>query len=73
MGQLQFHKGRNETIDYIQAMLEQLYPLAKRQGCDVPAYLIEMACIEAGDMTRKVICGPSTSSDLTQKKGDRSA
>jgi hypothetical protein len=44
-------KAREETLQYIQEMLEQLGAMARAEECDMLAYLIEMACIEASDMT----------------------
>lgn len=52
MGQRPYQSGRNETIEYIQAMLGQLHALARTQGGEMLAYLIEMALIEATDVAR---------------------
>ena len=48
------NKKRSETLDYIQAMLAQLRSMAETEDCDVLAYMIEMAYIEAGDIARGV-------------------
>lgn len=70
MGQMKDQIGRNETIDYIRAMLEQLYPMAKTQGCEMLAYLIEMACIESSDMA---YVAASAASDATHDKRNSAA
>lgn len=41
---------RSETVGYIQALLGQLRTMAEKEKCDMLAYLIEMAYIEAGDV-----------------------
>jgi hypothetical protein len=43
---------RVETLDYAQSMLAQLRTMAKNEGCDMLAYLIEMAYVEASDILR---------------------
>lgn len=43
---------RNSTLDYLQSMLGQLKAMADNEGCDMLAYLIEMAHIEARDIMR---------------------
>ena len=43
-------KWRSEQLDYIQAMLEQLRAMAQAEKCDMLAYLIEMAYLEANDI-----------------------
>jgi hypothetical protein len=40
---------RAETLDYIQSMLGQLRTMAQSERCDMLAYLIEMAYLEAGE------------------------
>ena len=45
-------KKRNETLDYIQSMLAQLRSMADAERCDMLAYLIEMAYLEASDILR---------------------
>ena len=45
-------KKRAETLDYIQSMLGQLRNMAEAERCDVLAYLIEMAYLEASDVLR---------------------
>ncbi len=41
---------RNETLEYIQSMLGQLRLMAQAERCDMLAYLIEMAYLEATDV-----------------------
>ncbi len=43
---------RTETLDYMQAMLGQLRTMAEAERCDMLAYLIEMAYVEASDIIR---------------------
>ena len=43
---------RTDTLDYVQSMLAQLRTMAEAEQCDMLAYLIEMAYIEAGDIIR---------------------
>jgi len=43
---------RKATLEYIQAMLAQLRGMAELERCDVLAYLIDMACVEASDPAR---------------------
>ncbi len=43
---------RVETLDYIQSMLGQIRTMAKNENCDMLAYLIEMAYVEASDVLR---------------------
>lgn len=38
-----------ETLDYIQSMLAQLRKMAEAERCDLLAYLIEMAYLEASN------------------------
>lgn len=45
-------RKRNETLDYIQSMLAQLRTMAQAERCDMLAYLIEMAYLEASDILR---------------------
>lgn len=45
-------KRRTETLDYMQAMLGQLRTMAEAERCDMLAYLIEMAYVEASDIIR---------------------
>ena len=45
-------KKRHETLDYIQSMLAQLRTMAEAERCDMLAYLIEMAYLEASDVLR---------------------
>ena len=43
---------RTEQLDYLQSMLGQLRTMAQAERCDMLAYLIEMAYIEASDIIR---------------------
>lgn len=45
-------KTHSETLDYIRSMLGQLRIMAEAEHCDMLAYLIEMAVIEASDIAR---------------------
>jgi hypothetical protein len=38
--------GREATADYLATMLEELVPLAQRNGLPVVAYLLDMALVE---------------------------
>lgn len=64
---------RGETVEYIQAMLVQLNGLARAEGCDMLAYLIEIACIEASDLALSLRRLEDGASPLPQKKGNGSA
>jgi hypothetical protein len=48
----QHTRKRIDTLDYVHAMLGQLRTMAESERCDMLAYLIEMACIEASDVIR---------------------
>jgi hypothetical protein len=45
-------RRRTETLDYLQSMLGQLRTMAAAERCDMLAYLIEMAYVEASDIIR---------------------
>ena len=45
-------RKRTDTLDYIQSMLGQLRNMAEAERCDMLAYLIEMAYVEANDIVR---------------------
>jgi hypothetical protein len=45
-------RKRIETLDYMQSMLGQLRVMAENERCDMLAYLIEMAFLEAGEIAR---------------------
>jgi hypothetical protein len=45
-------RKRIETLDYMQSMLGQLRVMAENERCDMLAYLIEMAFLEAGEVAR---------------------
>lgn len=46
------NRKRAETLDYVQSMLGQLRVMAENERCDMLAYLIEMAFLEAGEVAR---------------------
>ncbi|MBX3567218.1 MAG: hypothetical protein KF914_04125 [Rhizobiaceae bacterium] len=50
--QTTYGRRRTETLDYLQSMLGQLRTMAQAERCDMLAYLIEMAYLEAGDIIR---------------------
>lgn len=45
-------RKRTDTLDYMQSMLGQLRNMAEAERCDMLAYLIEMAYVEASDIIR---------------------
>jgi hypothetical protein len=47
-----YARRRTETLDYMQSMLGQLRTMAEAERCDMLAYLIEMAYVEASDIIR---------------------
>jgi hypothetical protein len=47
-----FTTRRTDSLDYIQSMLGQLRTMAEAERCDMLAYLIEMAYVEASDIVR---------------------
>jgi len=61
-------KKRAETLDYIQAMLGELRGMAQSERCDMLAYLIGMAYLEASDVMRG-----ERQSRVAEQKRDRSA
>ena len=42
----------SDVLDYLQSMLGQLRHMADEEGCDMIAYLIEMAYLETNDTIR---------------------
>lgn len=42
----------HETLEYIQSMVDELAHMAKRERCEVIAYLLELASIEASEILR---------------------
>lgn len=52
MRQLAEKARRTDNLDYIQSMLGQLRQMAEVERCDMLAYLVEMAYIEASDIIR---------------------
>lgn len=47
-----FTTRRTASLDYLQSMLGQLRTMAEAERCDMLAYLIEMAYVEASDIVR---------------------
>ncbi|MEO9338970.1 hypothetical protein ABFT80_16255 [Mesorhizobium sp. SB112] len=47
-----YARRRTDTLDYMQSMLGQLRTMAEAERCDMLAYLIEMAYVEASDIIR---------------------
>ena len=45
-------KRRTDTLEYVQQMLGELRAMAEAERCDMLAYLIEMAYVEASDIIR---------------------
>ena len=45
-------RSEPKSLDYIQSMLGQLRSMAEAERCDMLAYLIEMAYLEASDIIR---------------------
>lgn len=45
-------RTRGESLEYLQSMLGQLRIMAEAERCDMLAYLIEMAYVEASDIIR---------------------
>lgn len=68
MGQEPQRKKHEETIDYIQHMLGQLRAMAKSEQCEMLAYLIEMAYVEAGDLLSGA--HPVKGLELSHQKGN---
>lgn len=52
MRQLAENSRRTHKLDYIQSMLGQLRQMAEAERCDMLAYLVEMAYVEASDIIR---------------------
>ncbi|MCT7375677.1 hypothetical protein [Chelativorans salis] len=52
MVRISYGRQRNETLDYVQAMLGQLSVMARGERCDMLTYLIEMAYVEVSDILR---------------------
>ena len=52
MSRQEIIRRRTETLDFMQSMLGQLRTMAEAERCDMLAYLIEMAYIEASDIIR---------------------
>ena len=61
-------RKRADSLDYIQSMLAQLRTMAEAEQCDMLAYLIEMAYIEASDIIRG-----QRPSRVNGEQGDRAA
>jgi hypothetical protein len=45
-------RKRHDALNYIQSMLGRLRNMAEAERCDMLAYLIEMAYLEASDIVR---------------------
>ena len=52
MSRQEITRRRTETLDFMQSMLGQLRTMAEAERCDMLAYLIEMAYVEASDIIR---------------------
>ena len=52
MSRQEIIRRRTETLDFMQSMLGQLCTMAEAERCDMLAYLIEMAYVEASDIIR---------------------
>ena len=52
MSRQEIIRRRTETLDFMQSMLGQLRTMAEAERCDMLAYLIEMAYVEASDIIR---------------------
>ena len=52
MSRQEIIRRRTETLDFMQSMLGQLRTMAEAERCDMLAYLIEMAYVEASDIVR---------------------
>jgi hypothetical protein len=61
-------ESRIETLEYVKSMLGQLRGMAEAEECDMLAYLIEMAHLEASDILR----GQSASA-LDRKQRDQTS
>ena len=61
-------KRHTDTLDYLQQMLGELRAMAEAERCDMLAYLIEMAYIEASDIIRG-----QRPSRVNGEQGDRAA
>lgn len=46
----QLDRSGTDTLEYIRSMLGQLRTMAEAERCDMLAYLVEMAYIEANDI-----------------------
>jgi hypothetical protein len=46
------------VADYIAAIAAELHKLARENGLDVVAYLLDMACLEAGTTARTIRTAP---------------
>lgn len=58
-----------DTLEYIQSMVDELAGMAKRERCEVIAYLLELASIEASEILRASEAG-STGSDSGYDEGN---
>lgn len=46
-----------ENIAFIRQMLAELHQMAERENAEMLRYLIEMACVEAGDLQSRIDSG----------------
>lgn len=59
-----------DTLDYLHAMLAELRELAEAGQHQMLAYLIDMACIEAGDLIRVKRVSAGKKSGVGKKERD---
>ena len=52
MSRQEIIRRRTETLDFMRSMLGQLRTMAEAERCDMLAYLVEMAYVEASDIIR---------------------
>jgi hypothetical protein len=45
-------QARQETLEYIESMLQQLSMMARAEHLDMIVYFVEMACVECSDALR---------------------
>lgn len=49
---IEANERREETLNYIESMLQQLNVMARAEHLDMLVYFIEMACVECADALR---------------------
>ncbi|GAA3076541.1 hypothetical protein GCM10010520_24480 [Rhizobium viscosum] len=47
-------KASRENVAFIRQMLGELHQMAERENAEMLCYLIEMACVEAGDLQSRI-------------------